>query len=88
MPTDARFYVELIAALTVPVCFIAVIVHRMKREMGMGYRAIQFLALGAVLPIITILALEKVIDAGVVGTLFGTVVGYVFSTSAQPKEKV
>jgi hypothetical protein len=79
---QAKFWVEIIAALTVPICFVAVIVHRVKQELGMGYRAIQFLALGAALPIVLILGLEKIIEAGTIGTLLGAVLGYVFSTSA------
>jgi len=80
---QAKFWVEIIAALTVPICFVAVIIHRVRQDMGMGYRAIQFLALGAALPIVLILGLEKVIEAGTIGTLLGAVLGYVFSTSAR-----
>jgi|GEM_PF-1192449 len=80
---DGKTYVEVIAALTVPISFVAVIIHRLKSEMGMGYRSLQFLAIGVVLPIALILALEKVLDGGSISTLFGAVVGYLFSTATK-----
>jgi hypothetical protein len=83
MYPDARFWVEIIAALTVPISIISVVWHRVKREMGMGIRAIQFLALGVLLPVILILGLEKVIEAGTVGTLLGAIVGYLFANIAK-----
>ena len=36
---DAKSIVEVVAALTVPICFIAVIVYRIKRDTGAGYRS-------------------------------------------------
>lgn len=80
---DTRFWVEIIAALTIPTSLLAVVFHRIKSDMGMGYRAIQFLAMGTAVPAVIILGLEKIIEPGTVGALLGAVLGYVFSTSAK-----
>lgn len=83
MQFDARFWVEIVAAATIPISIVSVVWHRVKRAMGMGIRAIQFLALGVLLPIILILGLEKIIEAGTVGTLLGAMVGYLFANIAK-----
>ncbi len=80
---DAKFWVEIIAAATVPVSFVAVVWHRVRSEMGMGYRSLQFLAVGVVLPIALILGLEKVVEGGAISTLLGAVVAYLFSLAAK-----
>ena len=46
---------------------------------GIGIRLIQFLAVGLLIPSIVILALEGFLDKSVLGTLLGTIIGYVLS---------
>lgn len=55
------------------------IMNRLKLGKGIGVRAIQFLAVAFLLPSIVILALEDKMEAPLLGTLFGTVTGYVLS---------
>lgn len=80
---DAKFWVEIIAALTIPISLVAVTWHRVKTGLGMGVRSLQYLALGVVLPIVLILGLEGILDTGAISTLLGAVVGYLFSTATK-----
>ena len=77
---DAKFWVEIIAALTVPIAFIGVIFHRIKSEMGMGYRSLQFLAIGVVCPVVLVLAMESRLEGQAVAAIFGGVVAYLFAS--------
>ena len=83
---EAKFWVEVIAALTIPISFVSIIIYRMKRDSGAGYRVIQLLALGSVLPAVLILALERLIETGTIAALLGTMIGYVFSPAAKPSK--
>jgi hypothetical protein len=67
--SDAKFWVEIIAALAIPGAVGFVVWHRIKTEMGMGVRAIQFLGLAIVPPLIIILALEGILERSAVGAL-------------------
>ena len=80
---DGKSIVEIIAALTVPISFVAVIWHRVKNEMGMGYRSLQFLAIGVVMPVILILALESKLAGEAVAAIIGGVVAYLFTAAAK-----
>jgi len=82
--SSAIFYVEIIAALTIPASFVVVVFHRLKSQMGMGYRSIQFLALGTVMPIVMILALEGKLAGEAVAAIIGGIVGYLFTSAAKP----
>lgn len=76
---------EIVATGTMVVGIIGVLWTRRDGK-GMGLRVIQFTALVTVLPIILILALEKMISTDVIGTLLGAIVGYVLSgISAESK---
>lgn len=83
--TTAAFWIEIIAAVTIPISFLAVVWHRVRSEMGMGYRSLQFLAIGVVIPALIILSLEDKLAGEAVAALIGGVVAYLF-TSAKPAE--
>ena len=71
--------IELILAAAIPVAIIAIIWNRTKSNKGLSVRAIQFLAVALFLPAVCILALEKVLEGSVVGTLFGGMLGYLLA---------
>jgi hypothetical protein len=50
--------VEVIAIATMPIAIVAVVWHRVRTDMGLGVRAIQFLGLAIFAPTVLILALE------------------------------
>ncbi|WP_340161320.1 hypothetical protein [uncultured Hoeflea sp.] len=77
---EAREICEMLLGATVFVSLGALIIERMKANKGIGLRALQFAGIGAVVPIIGILALEGIIDGAVIGTLLGSVVGYLFAS--------
>ncbi|MFG1230141.1 hypothetical protein [Xanthobacter wiegelii] len=77
--SSARFWIEVILAATVPVGISLIMIHRIKREMGLGVRSIQFLAIVVLLPMIFILALEGILAGSAVGALFGALIGYLFT---------
>ncbi|HEV2738715.1 MAG TPA: hypothetical protein VGU66_09065 [Candidatus Elarobacter sp.] len=79
---DQRGWVEIILALTIFVTVVLTLVSRIRTGKGLGVRAIQFLAVTIGIPVIVILALEKVVDGAVVGTLLGGVFGYLLSNIA------
>ncbi len=87
MDTDAKFWIEIIAALTIPFAFGMVVWHRVKNEMGMGYRSLQFLAIGVVMPIVLILALEGFLAGDAVAALIGGVIAYLFTANAKETKK-
>ena len=58
---------------------ILVIVNRIKTGAGISARAIQFLTVGMLIPLILIAALEKVLEPSNVSTLIGALTGYVLS---------
>ncbi|MCP4318361.1 MAG: hypothetical protein GY789_20675 [Hyphomicrobiales bacterium] len=82
----AVFWIEVIAALTIPFCFGAVVVERIYNKKGLGLRSIQFLALGTVMPIVLILALESVLAGEAVAAIVGGVVGYLFASVGGPSK--
>lgn len=74
-----RDWIEIVLAITVPATVVGMIVNRILTKKGLGVRAIQFLAVSLGIPIIAILALEKVLEGAVVGTLLGGIFGYLLS---------
>jgi uncharacterized membrane protein len=74
-----RDWIEIILAFTVPATAVGMIINRIISKKGLGVRAIQFLAVSLGIPIIAILALEKVLEGAVVGTLLGGIFGYLLS---------
>ncbi len=67
---------------------IGVITQRLVSGMGLGARAIQFLAVGLLFPILLILALEKAIASETTAALLGGLAGYLLSDVGkyEPKE--
>jgi hypothetical protein len=88
IPQIVRAIVELAAAIVLvvgPILLIQYYVSRARNDgspVGIGLRAIQVIVAVMATPAIIILALEGVISADVIGTLFGGLLGYVLS----PKE--
>lgn len=78
-----QFWIEIIAALSLPAAVIGLLIERIKTGKGIGVRAIQFLGIAMLVPATIILALEKAIDGGVVGTLLGATAGYLFSNISE-----
>jgi hypothetical protein len=87
MLDEVRAAIELILALTMPLAMMVVIVHRVKSRMGIGVRAIQFLALGMLTPLVLILALEGILERSAVGALVGILVGYFFAGFGKDDQK-
>lgn len=77
--SEARLWIEIIAAMTIPIAVLSVIVSRTLQKKGLGIRSIQFLAIGTIPPLVLILALENFLEPGAVGALIGALVGYLFS---------
>jgi F0F1-type ATP synthase assembly protein I len=74
-----RIAVEIVACTVMVGGMIGVLVERYRSKRGTGVRAIQFLGLTLVLPIILILSLEDVLSGQTTATLVGVVVGYILS---------
>lgn len=75
----AREWVEIIAAATLPLAFVGLLINRWVSKKSLGVRAIQTLAVAMFMPTVVILALERVIDGAVVAALLGGAVGYLFA---------
>jgi len=71
--------IEIIAAATIALAPLAMLIDRYVGERGMGARAIQFTTVAMLLPTILILALEKILEGATVGTLIGGLIGYILS---------
>jgi hypothetical protein len=52
----------------------------------MGYRALQFLAIGVVMPVVLILALEEKLAGEAVAAIVGGVVAYLFTATTKGKD--
>jgi len=84
---EPRLMIELIAAATIPVAVVSIIINRTVRNKGLSVRAIQFLALSVILPLVLILALEGILERSAVGALIGALVGYLFSNIGKYDER-
>ncbi len=51
----------------------------LKQNMSMGTKTIQFLAIAFVLPLMLVLGVMNILGRETIGTVIGTVVGYVLS---------
>lgn len=88
MCIDAKFWVEIISAFTVPITIGLLIYQRIKKEQGLGYRVLQFLAIGVITPIILILALEGMLMGETVAALIGSIVAYLFTSAIKESKQV
>jgi len=77
--TEVKIWVELIAVLSIPLAVGFLILHRIKRKLSTGVRAIQFLAVATLPPTIIVLAFEGILEKSAVGALLGALIGYLFS---------
>jgi amino acid permease len=75
----ANCWIEIIAAGTIPVGIVSVMINRTQLKKSFTVRAIQILALIIVLPIVLILSLENILAGSAVGALIGALVGYLFA---------
>jgi hypothetical protein len=76
-----RFWIEIIAALTIPIAIGAIMYQRFQGG-GAGpisLRMLQVLAIAVLAPLILILGLEKVLEPSAVGALIGALLGYLLS---------
>lgn len=86
-------YIQIIMALFMPIAFIGVLVHRAitrnekGNRLGLGLRSIQFLGVALIFPTILILALNQQLEHATLGTLLGTVIGYVLSGLKMSKDE-
>ncbi len=71
--------IEIVACLIMIFGLIGIFYERIKFQKGIGVRIIQFLAVVLLLPIILILAMEKILDNQTTATLIGAIVGYILS---------
>ena len=79
MSLPVKEVAEIIAALMLPIGFGGFMWHRVKTGKAIGARAIQFVAVIFLLPVIMILGLEKSLDVQTLGTLIGGITGYLLS---------
>jgi len=78
---DVRGIVELAAAGAMVLGLLGAILVGLRR--GLGARTIQFAGAVMFVPVILILALEKVLEPAVLGTVIGAVIGYLLSGASE-----
>ena len=71
--------VELAAAITMLFVPAQIIQHRLSANKAIGTRAIQFTAVGMLIPCILILALENLLEPSTLGVLLAALIGYMLS---------
>ena len=74
-----REYIELGAMLIMALVVIGIFLERLISGRGLGARVIQFLAVGLIVPIILILALEEKLAPETTATIIGALIGYLLS---------
>lgn len=75
-----RFWIEIIAALTITLAIGAVLYQRFQQGAApISLRTIQLLAISVMAPLILILGLERVLEPSAVGALIGALLGYLLS---------
>lgn len=75
-----RFWIEIIAALTITLAIGAVLYQRFQQGASpISLRTIQLLAISVMAPLILILGLERVLEPSAVGALIGALLGYLLS---------
>jgi hypothetical protein len=71
--------VEIVAIAMLPVGFVGFVWQRRASSKTIDTAAVQFIAIVFLLPVILILALEKVLDGMTVGTLIGAFTCYLLA---------
>lgn len=74
-----QLWIGIIAALIMAGGLYGIFYLVVKQNASLGIKAIQFLALVFVLPLLLILGVYNVLGRETIGTLLGVVVGYVLS---------
>ena len=74
---DVRGVVELAAAAAIVIAVFGALIIAGKR--GIGPRTIQFAGACMLVPVILILAMEKVLEPATLGTVIGAIIGYLLS---------
>lgn len=82
-----RDVVEIILAVSMPLCIITLFVIRALQGKYLSVRSIQMVVSILFMPTITILALEQVIDGAVVAALLGSFIGYLLSNFSEYDRK-
>lgn len=77
--TEATFYVEIAAGVTIPISVIGLLWYKARARGGLGVRIMQFIFLCMTLPLLLILGIEKVLDGAAIGTLLGGASGYLLA---------
>src|SRR5713226_5475696 len=80
-------YLDAFLILVMLVGIIGTLIHRIKGGYGIGDRAIQFVGICLVIPTVLILGLEDKISKENMGTILGTIIGYVLSGIGGPGDK-
>jgi hypothetical protein len=76
---DNRSVIELIAVIGIAAAPLLILIERFAGDRGIGARTIQFLAVAMLVPLILVLALEKLLEPATIGTLIGALTGYLLS---------
>ncbi len=79
MTDEIRGWAQLLIAATIPLTLVGMLINRTVTKKGIGVRANQFITVAAGIPVVAVLAFEKIIDGAVVGTLLGGIFGYLLS---------
>ena len=82
-PTEARLWIEIIAATVIPIAVGGVIAERIIKNRSPGVRTIQFIGISTIPPLVLILGLEGTLEKSAIGALFGALVGYLFANIGQ-----
>ncbi len=76
---EVKTIVELIAASMLPLGFVGVMIHRLVLNKSIGARVVQLTAVVMLIPVILVLALERILDAATISALIGGIVGHLLS---------
>ena len=78
-PTCMHILVEIVALAIMVIGVIGIFIERARTKRGIGVRVIQFATVLLVLPIVLVLAVERILESQTVATLIGAIVGYILS---------
>jgi hypothetical protein len=84
---NARCWLEIISGATIPITLCLIIGRAWHRNRDLHPLTIQLTALAIIVPLILILALEKILDAATLGTLIGGIIGYAIAVKRESSEK-
>lgn len=78
-------WLELIAVGIMALCPVLLMIERLVSGRGIGVRAIQVFAIGLVVPLVLILALESKLSNETLAALIGSLIGYLLSGIGEPE---